>query len=85
MEICLVYLDDVIIFGKTFTEIMENLKNVFCRFREAGLKVNPKKCNLLNSKVKYLEHIVSKKGITTNPEKIAAVKNWSIPKTKKQI
>lgn len=85
MKICLVYLDDIIIFGKTFSEIINNLRNVFLRLREARLKVNPKKCNLLDTKVKYLGHVVSEEGITTDPEKISAVKNWPTPKSKKQI
>ena len=85
LEICLVYLDDVIIFGKTFSEIMENLRKIFFRLREANLKVNPEKCNLLNTEVKYLGHVVSEKGVTTDLEKIVAVTNWPIPKNKKQI
>lgn len=39
---CLVYLDDIIIFGKSFNEMFENLKMVFSRFREVNLKINPK-------------------------------------------
>ena len=75
LEICLVYLNDVIIFGKTFSKIMENLRKIFFRLREANLKVNPEKFNLLNTEVKYLRHIVSEKGVTTDPEKIVAVTN----------
>ena len=37
-KICLVYLDDVIIFGKTFTEMINNLKIVFSRLKEANLR-----------------------------------------------
>jgi len=40
---CLVYLDDVIIIGKTFMEHLQHLRAVFERFREAGLKLKPKK------------------------------------------
>jgi len=45
-KICLVYLDDVIDFGKTFEEMIENLKQIFIRFRKANLKINPKKCSV---------------------------------------
>jgi len=41
---CLVYLDDVIVFGKTFEEMVDNLNAVFSRLKEANLKLNPKKC-----------------------------------------
>jgi len=84
-KICLVYLDDVIIFGKNFNEILNNLKMVFFRLRLANLKINPKKCVLFGKHVKYLGHIVSSEGIMTDPEKIAAVKEWPIPHTKKQL
>ena len=43
-KICLVYLDDVIIYGKSFSEMLENLGKVFTRLREVNLKVNPKEC-----------------------------------------
>jgi len=47
---CLVYLDDVIIFGKSFDEMLENLKMVFSRFREVNLKINPKKCSFFQKR-----------------------------------
>src|SRR5580765_2349779 len=84
-KICLVYLDDVIIFGKTFTEMINNLKIVFSRLKEANLKINPKKCILFENNVKYLGNIVSAEGVTTDPEKIIAVKDWPVPHTRKQL
>ena len=84
-KICLVYLDDVIVFSKTFEEMMENLRKVFLRFRSANLKLNPKKCSLFGKEVKYLGHVVSEKGITTDPEKISAIRNWPVPQNKKQL
>jgi len=84
-KICLVYLDDIIIFGKNFNEMLNNLKKVFLRIRSANLKINPEKCVLFEKHVKYLGHIISLEGVTTDPEKIAAVKEWPIPHTKKQL
>jgi hypothetical protein len=60
-ERCLVYLDDVIVFGKTFQEPLTNFTTVFTRFREANLKLKPKKCALFEDEVAYLGHIVSLK------------------------
>ena len=48
---CLVYLDDVIIIGKTFPEHIHHLRDVFERLRGAGLKLKPKKCNLCSLRV----------------------------------
>ncbi|CAC5413343.1 unnamed protein product [Mytilus coruscus] len=69
-KICLVYLDDVIIFSKSFEEHMKNLKEVFQRLKAANLKLNPKKCNFLKTEVKFLGHIVSESGVATDPNKI---------------
>jgi len=84
-KICLVYLDDIIIFGKNFNEMLNNLKMVFLRIRSVNLRINPEKCVLFEKHVKYLGHIVSSKGVTTDPEKIAAVREWPIQHTKKQL
>ena len=45
-DACLVYLDDVIVIGRTFQEQLDNLRKVFQRLREAHLKLNPAKCQL---------------------------------------
>ena len=76
---CLVYLDDVIIIGKTFEEHLLNLKSVFTRISEAGLKLQPSKCAFLQQKVQYLGHIMSKDGVEADPEKIEKVASWAAP------
>ncbi|KRX56874.1 Retrovirus-related Pol polyprotein from transposon 17.6 [Trichinella sp. T9] len=70
---CLVYLDDVIVFGKTAEGHTARLREVLCRLREVGLKVKPKKCRLIKRKVAYSGHIISEKGIATDPCKTCAV------------
>ena len=84
-KICLVYLDDIIIFSKTFEEHISNLDQVLQRLREANLKLSPKKCTLLQSQVTFLGHVVSKDGISTDPEKIKSVTEWPVPKNVKQV
>jgi hypothetical protein len=68
-----VYFDDVIVIGRTFEEHLLNPRKVFQRFREACLKLNPEKCQLFQKDVRYLGHIVSPEGISTDPEKLKAV------------
>ena len=60
---CLVYLDDVMVIGKNFSEHLNNLRNVFKRYRIANLKLKPKKSCLTGSKVLYLGYVVSREGI----------------------
>jgi len=47
------------------------------------LKINLKKCNLFGRQVKYLGHVITIEGISTNPEKIAAVVEWPVLQSKK--
>ena len=60
---CLIYLDDIVIFSKDFTEHMERLKNVFQVLQQAGLTLKPSKCHFMQREVKYLGHIVSAAGV----------------------
>ena len=82
---CLVYLDDVIILGRSFREHLNNLQAVLARLQEAGLKLKPAKCQFFQHKVEFLGHIVSRNGIQADPRKIEMVVNWPMPTTMKEI
>ena len=71
---CLVYIDDIIIMGRSFEEHLENLQQVFERLKLAGLKLHPGKCQFLQQKVYFLGHVVSTHGITPDPQKTSKVK-----------
>ena len=75
----LIYLDDIIIPCKTFEQGMEHLTEVSGRLKNAGLKLKPRKCHLFQTEVIYLGHKVFEKGIETDPQKIAAIKEWPVP------
>lgn len=82
---CLIYLDDIIIFSRTFEEHLERLESVFQRLSSAGLKVKPSKCQFFKTRIKYLGHIVSREGVSTDPEKVDAVRNWPVPKSVDEV
>ncbi len=63
-EICLVYLDDIIVLGKDVKEMLQRLAKVFERLRQANLKLKPAKCCLFHRRVVYLGHIVSEHSIS---------------------
>ena len=84
-ETLLVYLDDVIVFGKTVNDEMKRLRQVFERLRKAGLKLKPSKCNLFQRSVTYLGHVVSAEGVTTDPAKVRAVSDWPTPKCVRDV
>ncbi|MCG8045657.1 MAG: reverse transcriptase domain-containing protein, partial [Candidatus Thiodiazotropha endolucinida] len=83
--ILLIYLDDIIVYSKTFDEHLQNLKLILERLKEANLKLNPKKCSLLCTKVAFLGHEVSSQGIATDPAKIRAVREWPQPRTATEV
>jgi transposase InsO family protein len=82
---CLVYIDDIIIFGKTEKELIDRMDEVFYRLKQAGLKVKPKKCRLFARKVEFLGHVISEAGIAMMPEKVAAIKDWPTPETVSEL
>ena len=84
-ETLLVYLDDIIVWGRTLPEALSRLETVLQRLREAGLKVKPSKCQFLKRSVNFLGHVVSAEGVATAPEKIQAVKEWPTPRSVREL
>ena len=56
---CVIYFDNVIVFGPTEEEHLECLHVVFKRFREFNLKLKPSKCLFFHSEIMYLAHHIS--------------------------
>ena len=78
-RICLIYLDDIIIFAKSFEEHLDRLRMVFQRLQDCGIKLSPNKCSLFMKRVRYVGHIVSEDGIEPDDDKIVKVKEWPRP------
>ena len=84
-ERCLIYLDDLIVYSKTFDEHLQRLDEVFERISFANLKFSPKKCFLFSRETKFLGHRVSANGVSTCDDKVVAVKEWPIPTCVKDL
>ena len=82
---CLIYIDDVIVFGKDFDEHMQTLEEVLDRIKKAGLKLKANKSYLLQKEVIFLGHVVSGEGIKPSPTNVTKVVDWPTPKTAKQV
>jgi hypothetical protein len=78
-ETCLVYVDDIIVFGVDLAQHMSRVDEVLSRIKDAGLKLCPDKCNVLQTEVTFLGHVVSAKGIKPDPNNVAKVINWPVP------
>ncbi|CAC5410305.1 Retrovirus-related Pol polyprotein from transposon opus,Retrovirus-related Pol polyprotein from transposon 17.6 [Mytilus coruscus] len=84
-QICVIYLDDIIVFGKNFEQHMERLDIILDRISKAGLKLKPEKCDLLQSEVTFLGHVISNKGIQPNPDNVYKILTWRTPKTVTEV
>ncbi|KAK3721639.1 hypothetical protein QZH41_003661 [Actinostola sp. cb2023] len=84
-DIALCYIDDIIVFSKSFTQHLIDLRKVFLRLRHANIRLKPSKCKFGSPEVKYLGHVISRDGIAPNPDKIAAVKDFPVPKNVKGV
>lgn len=76
---CVVFLDDILVYSATFEEHLTRLNNVFQHLKDCGLKLKPSKCEFLKSECRYLGHVVSAKGISTDPSKVEKVTHWKTP------
>ncbi len=79
---CLVYLYDVIIFVSLFEETLANLRLVMAHLQEHNLLAKARKCELFETNITFLGHVVSEEGIATDPAKVEKICNLSAPKDK---
>ena len=81
-----IYLDDLIVFSPDdYAEHFRRLGSVLVRIGQAGLKLKPSKCDLLQREVLFLGHIVGQNGVQCNPDLIQKVKDWSEPTSVRQV
>lgn len=78
-EQCLVYLDDLCVFGRNLENHNKNLLDVFSRLRKVNLKLNPAKCKFLQKEILYLGHVVSETGVSPDPRKTQVLENYPRP------
>ena len=85
LKTALVYLDDIVVFGASISELKEKLEEVFKKIEAAGLKLKAKKCVLFCQELKYLGHIVSHEGVRCDPDMLSPIKDWKAPNNVKEL
>ena len=79
------YLDDCMVHASNSEEYLERLREVFLRFRNSSITLNPSKCKLGLSQVEYVGHTVDENGLHFTASKLDSVLNFPRPETKKQM
>ena len=82
---CLVYIDDILVFGNDFESALHNLELVLDRVAEYGLQLKSTKCNLFRTSVPFQGHIVGRAGLECDLNKLSAVANCIPPTTIKGV
>jgi len=84
-QTCLVYIDDIIVVGKTLDVYLRNVAQVLGRLREAGLKLKPSKCKLFCARVKFLGHVVSSQKDRARSKKVACIVDLPVPRNVSEL
>jgi hypothetical protein len=79
------YIDDIVIFSRTFEEHLQHLTAVMRILADAGLYLSPRKCHLAYHSVKLLGRLVDRLGLSTLRERAEAVQKLNFPKTLQQL
>lgn len=80
-----IYIDDIVIYSKTFEEHLEHIEKVLKRLREVNMMIKIKKCSWAKRNVEYLGHIVGNDGLKPSPRLIEKVENMKAPKSKRDV
>ena len=80
-----VYLDDIIIYSRTFEQHIDHIQLVFEALRTATLKIKLKKGFFCFPNIAFLGHIVGRNGISPDPTKVEKIKNFPEPTNLKEL
>jgi hypothetical protein len=81
----IVYIDDILIYSQNEAEHMQHVRKVLELLRQHKMYGKISKCEFFKEAVEYLGHIISSKGISTDPKKITTIQDWPQPKNIKEL
>ena len=85
IQLVMVYLDDILIFGTCLKEHRQLVKEVLKRLQFNDLYAKAEKCFFEQSSIKYLGIIISENKVQMDEEKLSGVLEWPVPTKVKQV
>ncbi|XP_075774682.1 uncharacterized protein LOC142826318 [Pelodiscus sinensis] len=79
------YIDDIVVYSKSWAEHLQHVKAILQELRQAGLTANPRKCHFGEKEVSYLGYTVGRGRLRPLVEKVAALRTFQPPRTKRQV
>jgi hypothetical protein len=83
--ICLVYMDDIIIFSDTLADHVKHVRSILEIMRKKNIYINRDKCSIVQREIKFLGHRISRDGVKISDDKVKALREIASPKTKKEL
>jgi hypothetical protein len=80
-----VFIDDILIYSKSYEEHKNHLRQVLQILREKKLYAKLSKCEFWLEEVKFLGHVITKEGIAVDPAKVETILSWEQPRTVTEI
>ena len=84
-KFALCYLDDILVYSRTFSDHLTHLRSVLSALRQSKLYAKPSKCEFVCSEVTYVGHRVSYNTISIDPDKAAAIAEWPTPASSEDL
>uniref|UniRef100_A0A8R1HVX8 CCHC-type domain-containing protein n=1 Tax=Caenorhabditis japonica TaxID=281687 RepID=A0A8R1HVX8_CAEJA len=81
----MMYIDDVLVFSKSFESHVQTLRKVLTRFREYNLKASPAKCEFAKKSIVFLGHEISETNYSPNQANLDAIQKMPIPRDLKAV
>jgi hypothetical protein len=79
------YVDDLLVFSPTFEDHLRHIDIVISKLTSAGFTINAAKCRFCQTEVKFLGHKIDQTGVSADPDRVAAIQRYPVPRNAKHL
>ncbi|KPJ14174.1 Retrotransposable element Tf2 155 kDa protein type 1 [Papilio machaon] len=84
-EFAVNYIDDILVYSKTFTEHIDHLTQLLEAIKKEGFRLKFTKCTFASNSVKYLGHIIQNNTVRPVTNNLVAIQDFPTPKNQKNV